>query len=538
MSSKEGTKKLLQTKSHHFTLRSALYLSMSYVSKLETKSVKTLITELEAGDNTTPLKLNPQYQRDVVWSNDKKGLFIESLIMGITPSTVILNESPNMTTCIDGKQRLTSMLMFKNNELPVRINDTNVYYNTVLCKCDEACDCRVMTNKEKHTFLKQSIPVSIYDQLEYEQQLEIFTRLQNGMSVSRGEKIMAFFTSRRVAKRFREISDETEPFFKKFVKTDRKGHNVFILHLLYMLDKDDLKIVTGNVQSNYASELTIDHFNNLDTELITLIKCVFGPKFLGHDNINHKMNANVCITLAYVVYTEYITAGKLSPEDMANIRTAIQKTWDEWDTEDNANRSKMKAIALQEINDTFIKHMMDNSGGKKKRIRKKTESEEADDFLFDQESDLASDQESDLASDQESNIVSETSLDNDASTESPSDFEIGENKRELRKTSDTNDDAVSETKSVRTRRKVRRKPVEDDILSNSENDVLSASETKSVRTRRKVRRKPVEDDILSNSENDVLSASETKSVRTRRKVRRKPVEDDVLSNTELLSDID
>lgn len=81
----------------------------------------------ELNDNNK-LILDPEYQRDVVWSNDKMMSLIESIIHGYYYPPIILNFCNGNYNCIDGKQRITSILKFLDNKIHYSINDKEIYF--------------------------------------------------------------------------------------------------------------------------------------------------------------------------------------------------------------------------------------------------------------------------------------------------------------------------------------------------------------------------------------------------------------------------
>jgi hypothetical protein len=92
------------------------------------------------------LELNPHYQRGDVWTLEKRINLIKSLLLGIPIFSVIVNDrfsskwkedsGKEKMVVIDGKQRITTFLMFLNNDLLIPrnwvINDNTerrVYFN-------------------------------------------------------------------------------------------------------------------------------------------------------------------------------------------------------------------------------------------------------------------------------------------------------------------------------------------------------------------------------------------------------------------------
>ena len=95
------------------------------------------------------MDLNPQYQRGDVWKPKMRSDFIESVYKGIIPQNITLNKEftgeTTKLTCIDGKQRLTTLKMFQKNEVPLIIylddekgNEIvkHIYYNKIPKKED------------------------------------------------------------------------------------------------------------------------------------------------------------------------------------------------------------------------------------------------------------------------------------------------------------------------------------------------------------------------------------------------------------------
>lgn len=70
------------------------------------------------------LEMNPPYQRGDVWGTTRRRNLIKSLILGIPIPSIVINDRFSANTgeevvVIDGKQRVTSILMFMENKLTV-----------------------------------------------------------------------------------------------------------------------------------------------------------------------------------------------------------------------------------------------------------------------------------------------------------------------------------------------------------------------------------------------------------------------------------
>ncbi len=72
-------------------------------------AVRSMMDMVVDGD----LLLNPDYQRNYRWDDEKASRFVESLLLNIPVPVIYLSEEPDTTfTVIDGQQRLSSLLRF------------------------------------------------------------------------------------------------------------------------------------------------------------------------------------------------------------------------------------------------------------------------------------------------------------------------------------------------------------------------------------------------------------------------------------------
>lgn len=79
------------------------------------------------------LNLDAAYQRDYVWGYTEQNMFLLSVVRGAPLSAISVVKTYNdrgnfILEVVDGKQRLTTLKKFLNNEIPVRLNQQDVYY--------------------------------------------------------------------------------------------------------------------------------------------------------------------------------------------------------------------------------------------------------------------------------------------------------------------------------------------------------------------------------------------------------------------------
>lgn len=134
-------------------------------------STNDLISAVDSGE----LDLETEYQREVIWGKGKKQLLIDSILKDIDIPKIYLAyfAKEQKYECIDGKQRISSILEFYNNTLETIEGGT---FDKLSNKSD---------------FLKYEFSISIIQEPTDEDISELFYRLNLGEPLNGGEKIHA-----------------------------------------------------------------------------------------------------------------------------------------------------------------------------------------------------------------------------------------------------------------------------------------------------------------------------------------------------------
>jgi hypothetical protein len=202
-------------------------------SKTEIITVNELIDKLT---KQKKVDLNPIYQRDIVWNEQKMSSFIDSLMRGFIPSNVTINvdSETDAWTCVDGKQRITSIINFFRNKIPwIRPDDTGsdmyIYYNHVPEANADEKNYVHLDEKQREFFLERKMIIVMYGDLNYPMQCEIFSRIQNSMPTTSGEQCFALFGNSAVAAKFKEFCRKND-----YMPRSRFRNVDIILNLFYM----------------------------------------------------------------------------------------------------------------------------------------------------------------------------------------------------------------------------------------------------------------------------------------------------------------
>jgi hypothetical protein len=158
-------------------------MDKKYLPKFESQTLLTIVSRLESGHNHRIFDL--PYQRDIVWSHTRMQNFLDSLLNGTIPKSILINIDQNGNyLCMDGKQRLTSLLLFMQNKIPIsEVKQYNgghmrVYYSALPTNDTIDSKSRTMTPLERDKFNAISIPVATYLNLSYSEQVDVFQQLQ------------------------------------------------------------------------------------------------------------------------------------------------------------------------------------------------------------------------------------------------------------------------------------------------------------------------------------------------------------------------
>ncbi|KAI1786115.1 hypothetical protein LXA43DRAFT_79996 [Ganoderma leucocontextum] len=139
------------------------------------------------------IDLDPEYQRDIVWGEAKQSGLIDSILRNFYMPPVIFavttNDDGTQTrTCIDGKQRLTSIQLFMDGLIPHKdIVDGRKFW----FKKDGTEQRFLLSKPMQQTFANKQVTCIEYDGLTNDQEREIFQRVQLGVALTVAERMQA-----------------------------------------------------------------------------------------------------------------------------------------------------------------------------------------------------------------------------------------------------------------------------------------------------------------------------------------------------------
>lgn len=302
---------------------------------------------------TTDIILSPSYQRDIVWNLDNKANFIISCTMGIIPNSLIFNSDKNKKICIDGKQRITALVEFTNNEFAICINNVYKYYTLLPKKYKNDNDWGIMTSDEKNNFDNMNLFVITYENLSYEQQINVFNRIQFGKCLTNGELVSACFINDDVASIFNAFCSTKSKLFKKYCNDDknRKEYRIWIAKIMYVISEDNPKNPTKKERENYLRSIDTEQKIKKETLACSgLIDFCFGNDLFLNKS-NKIIYLNVLFAVILSLYRSYKSKlDSITDKQISILKNAIINTHTE------IKEKSLQKMDGTDITDLFKKH--------------------------------------------------------------------------------------------------------------------------------------------------------------------------------------
>lgn len=277
-------------------------MDKDFFSITTTKTVETVLNEV--GLDT--MNIDTIYQREVVWDDEKQGKFINSVILGIVPNPLIFNSLPGKMNCIDGKQRITSLKRFKNNEIFVTVDNKKYFYDKI--PDDYKDDVSTLSEEYRYkNFNKRQIPIIEYDRLKYTDEIDIFTRIQNGMVLTDAEKLSASIDREDIAQRINKLYSDNAKIFIKFNKlNNRNAYRIFITDSMYIINNGKLLLPSPAKRKKFLNSFTtVGDFEKDFNNIIKVLKFLFSKIMLSHKSINQdKINKSSLFVMIFLIYDD------------------------------------------------------------------------------------------------------------------------------------------------------------------------------------------------------------------------------------------
>ena len=202
-------------------------------------------------------------QRNLRWTHEQKSALIESILLGYPiPPVYTLKSQDNQLWLLDGKQRLTTLISFWNNEW--ELSELNPVYGVDIT----GMKYEDLPEEFKELIDEQSITFYQFEKLTVEQRDELFKRLNSGTPLSAIELTRSILGTEWLE----YINDLLEtPFMQKVSVTD-KQRDKFVdqeltLQMMAVITEREFDL-SGKAMRNFAIELRVNGLSEQEKEVI------------------------------------------------------------------------------------------------------------------------------------------------------------------------------------------------------------------------------------------------------------------------------
>lgn len=218
----------------------------------------------------------PKYQRTPVWKLDREMMYLNSLIHGYAASPIIrckhIENGKEWYNIVDGQHRIKTILKLLDNEVPVGIYEDKkginkltsaLYWNKVPKKLPEKLkdvNCKIMSQKDKDHVMGTRIPLTIYNNITYEEEVQLYTRINQCVPATKADMIKARSNEYQL-ETFDKLVADYRSYTKQLSFSKRGIDRKFYYDLGYAMDKSIIKL--GNTSEEYIMTLTNKQLDDL-----------------------------------------------------------------------------------------------------------------------------------------------------------------------------------------------------------------------------------------------------------------------------------
>ena len=167
----------------------------------ENRSVYEVIRRIDRGS----FVMDPEFQRDFIWPQDKQSKLIESVIMRIPlPVFYLAEDDKGRGIVVDGLQRLSTFSRFMHNELKLRLPDRVDLNGKSFSELPYKLQNRVEDCNLTFFIIDSKVPERA--------RLDIFERVNSGVPLTRQQMRNSLFTGN--ATRFLKNESKTDLFLE------------------------------------------------------------------------------------------------------------------------------------------------------------------------------------------------------------------------------------------------------------------------------------------------------------------------------------
>ncbi len=239
------------------------------------------------------LKIDPDYQRNLVWSSLQKSRFIESIMLNFPLPPIYLNQQiDGKFVIIDGLQRTTTLNQFINNEFPLVGLKTLPDWNNHYFKDMLDYQAKIEDKQLQLYILKPSVPISVV--------YELFDRINTGGTALNRQEVRNCIFEGEATRLLKELAENPDYGFRQAIDngvspTRMKDREIILRYLSFKIfdyEKDydgDLSDFLERAMSK-INNFSEDEINNLKADFHRVMRWTY--LFFGNNNFRFPILSN------------------------------------------------------------------------------------------------------------------------------------------------------------------------------------------------------------------------------------------------------
>lgn len=124
--------------------------------------------------------------------------------------------------------------------------------------------------------------------ISYQEQIDIFNRIQYGIPISRGSNIKSYIQDAKLCEHIITTSNKYKKYFNKYIKnSNNEDHIKYMIEIFLMLERKTRRIKNETIDHELKN-MIIKSFDKLDKKYDSLIKTLFSKEMLNNNEFTQK----------------------------------------------------------------------------------------------------------------------------------------------------------------------------------------------------------------------------------------------------------
>ena len=222
---------------------------------------------------------DPACQRKSVWNEERESFLIDSIMKNFSIPPIFLHQKINdengktIYDVIDGKQRLTSIIKFIENKIPLPDDYSDDDFGDERLNGLKFEDLKDDLSEYKKNFWRYNIPVEYIDTEDEKTINAVFDRLnRNGVPLNPQELRNAKYNSTNLMTLVNELS-KIQFWNERFTNSDRMENTEFISELiLVILENEIFNANPKDIDNLYEKykDINKEHSDKVSSKFVTV----------------------------------------------------------------------------------------------------------------------------------------------------------------------------------------------------------------------------------------------------------------------------